>query len=171
MLRLQFAKSTSTSSKVAAQQTPKMSRYVPPHLRNRTQASASTSASSSSSTSSSKPNGPTSRRSLSSLSSNPPSRFTSRSNWSNQDVRSVREPASSKDTEKKEEGNAEEEKAKHADLESKETLMIQEFYSTNSKVYESWTKTRGEAHDNEHISRFFEKKKANSKWIRLFLSC
>ena len=155
-----------------------MSRYVPPHLRNRKQQDTG-----SSSTGSPDPQNrnhiqSSNPRSLRNLAA-PQPRFGSnvkanpgRSNWSGQDVRfrgkdggeERRDGAKDERGDKNEdESEKEKEKAKHADLESKETLMIQEFYSSNSKVYADWTKTRGEAHDNEHIARFFEKKKANSK--------
>lgn len=54
------------------------------------------------------------------------------------------------------------EKQPPSDLDSKETLLLQEFFSKNSKIYNDWTVTRQEAHDNEHIAGFFEKKKAHS---------
>lgn len=56
-----------------------------------------------------------------------------------------------------------EDKERHPDLDSKETLMTQNYFNEYSPTYKEWTKVRQEAYENIHIARFFEKKKENSK--------
>lgn len=121
--------------------------YVPPHLRRKAA-----------------PPNPASGPKRSSLSALAQAAAVKTSDNTKQTIE-PKKPNDAEDALKKEDEHNNESKRKkevNADLESKESVMIQNFYSM-SPVYQDWSRVRQEAYDNVHISKFFEKKRENSK--------
>jgi hypothetical protein len=54
-----------------------------------------------------------------------------------------------------------EEKKRHPDLNSEETVALGEFFDEHSETFKTWGQVRTAAYHNEHIGNFFEKKNAN----------
>jgi hypothetical protein len=60
-----------------------------------------------------------------------------------------------------EKAREDEEKQRHPDLNSEETVALGVFFDQHSETFKMWGEVRTAAYHNEHIGNFFEKKNAN----------